>query len=116
MERIGDFTYNQRGEVVDWGNPNYDHTIDSAGGGAERVRAWRVWKVIVYTRDFPGPNPYRGDEGWEKALTYYASNWAAINVVNDTFFRTAGLCHRWSYFCERWVYSEAGGWEPEDEL
>ena len=73
--RVAGLTYDDEGNVVNWGQPNSEHLLRSC----RSVPCWRVLYVSAWVRDFPGvQGPHRGDQGWWYYVSFYVARWDAV--------------------------------------
>ena len=111
--RVAGLTYDEEGNVVNWGQPNSEHLLRSC----RPVPCWRVLYVSAWVRDFPGvQGPHRGDQGWWYYDSFYVARWSAVRMVFDKLFATAGWYTRVAFSVETLLWTREEGWDIEDQL
>ena len=111
--RVAGLTYDDEGNVVNWGQPNSEHLLRSC----RSVPCWRVLYVSAWVRDFPGvQGPHRGDQGWWYYVSFYVARWDGVRMVFDELFATAGWYHRVRFSVEALLWTREEGWDIDDQL
>ena len=114
--RVAGLTYDEEGNVVNWGQPNSEHLLQVMRN-CRPVPCWRVLYVSAWVRDFPGvQGPHRGDQGWWYYVSFYVARWSAVRMVFDKLFATAGWYTRVSFSVETLLWTREEGWDIEDQL
>ena len=107
---IEGLTYDEEGDVEDWGAAN-DNDVVWIRGGAISVPCWRLVRVSVWIRNFAGRSPHHGDHGWWYYLDFWAGSWSAVHPVFAIFFSTGGWYHRVRLECEEFQWTAEEGWD-----
>ena len=106
------FLRNGDGDVVSWGPPNRQHLVERPPQPGVHVDpAWSVVWVTVWVQ---WADPQNRGYGWHEFGTFAAEGFERAAFVFDEYYGTAGLYNRASFSSEQWIWTEAGGWEPED--
>ena len=122
MTHIAGLTYNGRGTVVDFGNPNEEELCEWRGENGEMQYAyqecWELLYVTVFIDKFHRRTHASSDEwqGWVWYKDFWAGSWSAIPEVFQLFGATAGLYHNAQFRVDVIKWTSLDGWQYEDLL
>ena len=109
---IAGLTYDEEGNVIYWGVANCTHLV----GMGTSVPCWRILRVSIWLRGFPGQVPHHGDQGWWYYQEYWAGRWTAVREVFDCFFGTGGWYERVRFDVEEYLWTSEEGWDYDDQI